>query len=196
MQYSDYQDMIPSTHRTSSDPERTRTKFDEFLELCLKQGIEIANLLLSYRSEYDLRYATGNRLDVLGAIVGVSRNLEYVISGTRGVLADVDYRQLINARAAFSNWDGTNGGLVELIATAYTGDYNLTFRDGQDMSMEYSIDGDISQEMQELIVNNLIVSHPAGVETTCVATNGVIYSQVDMGAGLIGGDETMTVVST
>lgn len=166
MQYEvDYQPLIPYNHIAPKDPLKARTNFDRFVELCLKQIIEMVNMMENYPYDFSLDTAVGKQLDILGALAGVSRKLPKTINGVSGELEDDDYRFLIQGQIIANMWDGTNEGLTRLLAESMT-DYNIRFRDNQDMTMDFYIEGDMSTAKRNLLINNVIRYNPAGVGVT------------------------------
>ena len=178
MQYEvDYQPLIPYNHMAPKDETRTRTKFDEFVELCLKQGIEMANMMEGYPSAFSLDNATGKQLDILGALAGVSRKLPKTIDGATGELEDEDFRFLIQGQILASMWDGTNEGLTRLLSESMV-DYNIRFRDNQDMTMDFYIEGDMSTVKRNLLINNVIRYNPAGCEVTYNISDSLVTTVI------------------
>ena len=79
MNYEEYEVLIPPAHRYPRVEGAERSKFAEFVLLCLKHGIDIADMLDTYVKEFDLDRAVGSQLDFIGALVelhSVGKTLE------------------------------------------------------------------------------------------------------------------------
>ena len=191
MNFEEYEELIPPAHRYPRREGAERSRFADFVKVCLKQGIDFADLLDGSLTDFDLDKATGKQLDYIGAIVGADRKLPFVVEGSDGLLEDEDYRLLIRARIATNTWDGTNESLANILRTVF-GNYGFSFVDmgvnaNQDpMHMVYRVRGNFSDIQTHMFEGDLIVPRPAGVKVrvdfigvlseTRIATNTVLGS--------------------
>ena len=173
MEYSRYQDLIPSSHLIRRDGGDGRTNFDRYVEMALRQGIDFANLMESYVTAFNLDTATGAQLDILGALVGISRNLSVAVEGLNAVLDDDAYRLLIRGKIVANSWDGTNAGLVSMLQDVFQ-DYEVSFTDNMDMSISFAVDGEISDNERLLILNGLVLMVPAGMGASVAVGNSAV----------------------
>lgn len=173
MTYEEYEALIPPAHRYPRTEGELRSKYAAFVMLCLKQGIEMADLLDTYTDKFDLENATGKQLDFIGAIVGVDRKLPFPVVGSDGLLGDDDYRLLIRSRIAANTWDGTNESLSRVMMDVFS-EYGVTFEDAgvgegntkNVMHMNYKIRGDFTDLQKQMLTDDLILPRPAGVKVT------------------------------
>ena len=101
------------------------TKVDDILT-CINYINEVA---------FDIDQAVGVQLDILGLMLGVSRNLNFNPSdGLSTVMDDVTYRIALKAKIAVNHWDGTINSIYELWDILFP-DVILIIKDNQDMTM-------------------------------------------------------------
>lgn len=144
-------------------------------------------------TDFDLDVAIGDQLDTIGLWVGMPRQVKIPLSGVyfsfdiddlgfdqgvwKGpfdpdtgiiVLPDDVYRQIIKAKIAANNWDGTMEGSKEVLDMAFLGTGTLPFiQDGQDMSMVIGLAGTPPSKLfQALISGGYISVKPAGVRVS------------------------------
>lgn len=84
----------------------------------------------------DLDFAVGDQLDIIGGLVGASRDLPAPLPGSGiTVLADPDFQQLVRAVIAQNHWDGTTPGIYAIWEQVFGGTFKVMVQDYQDMSM-------------------------------------------------------------
>lgn len=185
MRIEDYEERIPAAHRYPRREGEERSRFAEFLLMCLRQGIENGNLLESFPEAFDLDLAVGKQLDCIGAIVGADRVLPFAVVGFDGVLGDDDYRLLIRAKIAANMWDGTNESLARILRDVFS-KYGFSFEDSQNMTFAYQIRGDFSDIQIQMIRGDLIAPRPAGIgveyRIISTAVNTQIYTDTRLGS--------------
>jgi hypothetical protein len=141
-------------------------QFNAWLAAVLSIANDISLCLQSMEAAFDLNYAIGNQLDILGQIIGVSRTVNFQPSGgVSPVLDDTTYRILLLATLANNTWDGTIGSLYPIWQTLFPGG-KITIVDNQDMSATILIGGSFSSIMKDLITHDYIVPRPQAVEYT------------------------------
>jgi hypothetical protein len=142
---------------------RTAQNFNAWLLAVLNIATDASNLLQSITGYFDLEYAVGAQLDVLGVIVGASRTVPFQPSdGVSPILDDTTYRLLLQATIANNQWDGTIGSLYPIWRTLFP-DGQITIIDNQDMSATIVMTGSFTSIIQDLISNGLIVPRPQAV---------------------------------
>lgn len=130
---------------------------------------DLTNCLAFFTHNFDLQYAVGVQLDVIGALVGFPRTLPFQPSfSVSPVLDDTTYRLLINAKIAANNWSGTLISLPIIWKNLFPGGTMVPL-DNQDMTVTFSLAGSFT---------SLIIDCIAGY-----AVNGALSGNMD--AGLI-----------
>ena len=157
----------------------------------VQPAVDIQNLVLSLPGLYDLDVAVGTQLDAVGEWVGISRDIGTPLTGvyfafdtaglgwdqgawyspfdpTQGyaVLDDTHYRVLLRAKIAANNWDGSIAGAYTALSALFgaaSGTY-VFIQDNQDMSMNYSLAGNIPDAITlALFTGNYLSLRPCGV---------------------------------
>jgi len=119
--------------------------------------------LASMNEAFDLDYAVGVQLDILGQIQGVSRTVGFQPSGgVSPVLDDTTYRLLIKATIANNLWQGTQGELYPIWKSLFPGG-SLVISDQQNMTCVIVLSGSFTSIILDLINYGLIVPRPEGV---------------------------------
>ena len=176
---NEYLDKITSAHIS-------RPRYMEWLEALLQLVCDAGTCSEGFDLAFYLETAVGKQLDMIGAIVGISRELPYASQYIDdGILADTEYRNAIMAKILFNQWDGTNQSLPLLWQAIYPS-LQMTFHDNQDMTMSVEVRGTISNELSEMIQAGMIVPVPAGVGVTYTIYNTDIpAASVGMDGGII-----------
>lgn len=150
-----YKGLITSQHR--GKPKYMAT-VESFLQYC--EDIYATAVYLD--DEFDLDLAGGAQEDVLGVIVGASRQLPFQPqTQPASTLNDEDYRILLKAKIAKNMW---KGGIADLQTIWYNlfGE-DIVIIDYQDMSIEVEIRNVPSSVVQEMILQGYIVPKPQSV---------------------------------
>lgn len=139
-------------------------KFKEWLrkniDIC-KDIMEAAN---NMNNVFDLDFAVGAQLDIIGQIVGQKRVLPFQPSdGTDPNLDDDMYRTLLKAKIALNHWDGKLLSIEQKWTSIFPGT-SIVIVDNQDMTINVSVLGEISELVQELIENDMIIPRPQAVQ--------------------------------
>jgi hypothetical protein len=158
---SDYQDLL------------IRQYFDQpnamaQVEVVAAIGERIRDLYADFPEQFDPDTAVGTQLDIVGKIVGISRNLPEPLS-------DSDYRFYIrlkiaknNASAVMSQEDRLD--LQDVIQFAFNG--NGTVYDNQDMSLTLDLFEDVSYDQVNTIVEYDLLPKPQGVRYDIIVSPG------------------------
>lgn len=146
---------------------------------------EIGTVIEAMNAAFYIESAVGEQLDVIGATVGASRALPFTsLHVGSGYLEDADYRSFIKAKIMQNMWDGTNESLPGLWQAVYP-QLEMSYVDGQDMTMTITIKGDVTNAMTELIQAGLIVPSPDGVKQEFIISTGEIpAAEVGVGTGI------------
>lgn len=152
-----YNNLLTSEYNSAS-------KFHRWLLFILSICDDISNCLASVPIAFDLDFAIGTQLDILGQIIGVSRTVPFQPSdGVSPVLDDNTYRILLKATVANNHWDGTIGSLYPIWNNLFPGG-QITIIDNQNMTANIIMTGGFSSIIQDLIVNEMIVPRPETVQ--------------------------------
>ena len=129
--------------------------------------------------------ATGAQLDMVGACVGIGRELPFASQyAAGGIMEDAEYRNAILAKILRNQWDGTNGSLPLLWQTVYPS-LQMEFTDNQNMTISVTVRGTVSNVLSEMIQAGMIVPVPAGVGVTYTIYNSDIPAvEIGMDTGL------------
>jgi hypothetical protein len=143
---------------------RTTTQFNEWFTVVLNIANDISNCLQFITSAFDLDFAVGVQLDVLGILIGVKRTVPFQPNnGISPVLDDDTYRILLKATIANNQWDGTQGGLYPIWKQLFPGG-QIIIIDNQNMTADILMTGSFSSILQDLITNGMIVPRPQAVQ--------------------------------
>lgn len=143
-------------------------QFNQWLAAVLSIANDISSCLASITQAFDLDFAIGVQLDVLGQIVGVSRTVNFQPSnGVSPILDDTTYRILLKATIAQNQWDGTIGSLYPVWDQLFPGG-KISIVDNQNMTATILVTGAFTSIIQDLIINGLIVPRPQSVAYTFV----------------------------
>jgi Protein of unknown function (DUF2612) len=143
---------------------RVTNQFNQWLTVVLNIANDISNCLQFISSSFDLDFAVGVQLDILGQIVGVGRVVAFQPSGgVSPTLDDATYRILLKATIANNQWNGKIGSLYPIWAQLFPGG-NIIIIDNQDMTATIVMTGTFTSIIQDLITNGLIVPRPQAVQ--------------------------------
>lgn len=150
-----YKGLITSQHR--GKPKYMAT-VESFLQYC--EDIYATAVYLD--DEFDLDLAVGVQEDVLGILVGASRELDFQPqTQPTSTLNDEDYRILLKAKIAKNMWKGGIEDLQTIWRTLF--DEGIIIIDNQDMTIEVIIDKAPSNVVREMIARGMIVPKPQSV---------------------------------
>lgn len=184
-----YLDRITSQHRTAP-------KYVAVVDAVTAPLVDMQALLEELRRAFDLDDAEGVQLDRVGEWVGRVRDLSTPLEGVyfawnepdvgwnegawRGLydpdtgltsLDDDTYRQLLRAKVAANNWDGSRDGAYEIWEAAFTGTgLIILIQDNGDMSIVVGVAGAApSAVLKALLLRGYIPLKPAGVRVSYYA---------------------------
>lgn len=156
MAIQEYLSLVTSEHAN-------KPNFIAWLTAILSMVNDTNTCAASITGAFDLGSAVGVQLDAIGAVVGVSRTVDFQPSaGVSPVLDDPTYLIAIKGRIAMNQWDGTITGIQEIWQSLFPNIY-LILKDNQDMSMNALVIGLTSSIQQDLVTNGYIVPKPEGV---------------------------------
>lgn len=154
-----YLNLIASQYKLSSN-------FVKWMTLAFQPLDDLSSCLAFMASNFDIDYAMGAQLDILGQIIGVSRTLGFQPrNNISPILDDVTYRLLLKARIAWNHWNGRTVSLYPIWKILF-GSGNIIINDNQNMTATIIVTGTFTSIIQDLITNGLIVPRPEGVQYT------------------------------
>lgn len=150
-----YKNLITSQHRGKPNYMAT-------VEALLKYSEGMFECSVYMDDYFDLDLAGGAQEDVLGVIVGASRQLPFQPQTQEtSLLNNDDYRVLIRAKIAKNLWRGGIEDLETIWQTLFG--ERIKIIDNQDMTIEVIIDQQPSNVVREMISRGMIVPKPQSV---------------------------------
>lgn len=113
----------------------------------------------------NLNTAKGVSLDLIGQILGVSRQVNFQPTDPNDspILNDDYYRLVLRAKIAKNQWDGTKENLFSIWDVLFP-ENPILLVDHQNMTVTVAIVGMTDQLSKDLIANGYIIPKPAGVK--------------------------------
>lgn len=167
-----YLDNITSQHRD-------KPKFISWLSAHLNKIDSAYNVVKSLDINFDLDYAIGNQLDMLGQIIGRKRELPFQpMYGYSPILEDEYYRLVLKTKVAMNNWDGTVQSMYTIWDNIFgnDNDLDLQLQDNQDMSFNAYITGYVDLIQQQLIQHGYIIPKPEGVRVNYIGRSKIDFN--------------------
>ncbi len=138
-------------------------KLQALLLMLLKKFDDVSQCLVTFDTAFDLDYAVGVQLDMLGAVAGANRTVGFQPSnGVSPVLDDDTYRLYIKAKIAQNQWDGTISSLYPVWTRLFPSG-TIVFEDNQNMTVTIVLTGAFTSIIQDLITNGYIIPRSEGV---------------------------------
>ena len=109
-----------------------KPRFMALVQAVLSQAEELMNLITAMPSELSTDRAAGVCLDLLGALVGVSR--------PAGNMADSSFRLLVRAGALLNHWPGSNETVPDILSALFPG-RGAKLTDNQDGTVTFMMTG-------------------------------------------------------
>lgn len=179
----DYSGLITSEHRD-------KPKYMAVIAAATDPASQVQLAYQEMSDAFNLDYAIGKQLDIIGEWVGITRRVPIPLqdvyfswdstvelgwdSGVwKGMfdpdsglesLGDEEYRQLIRAKIAANQWDGTIEGAEAVWAIVFNGVQTIILQDNQDMTMTVGFVGPPLNAVQKaLLLGGYFPLKPAGV---------------------------------
>lgn len=167
---TEYLNLITSEHRE-------KPKYLALVTLLLTPVINLQRLNHQMMSILNVDTSTGVQLDMIGAILGLPRQVDFQpTDGSSSILNDDYYRLILKAKIAKNQWDGTKQGLYDLWKNLFPQNPVLIV-DRQNMTATVAVVGLVDQLSRDLISHGYIVPKPVGVLYEYGFTTNPIYSQ-------------------
>lgn len=152
-----YTKLITSEHNQ-------RPNYMAMIGLTVQPCVDNQNQLANFPALFNIFTAVGDQLDSIGLWVGASRDLQQEVDGV-GILADADYRVLLEAVIAANHWDGTVPGAYAIWAIVFAQqNFQIFIQDNQDMTMFYVfVAASVTTVVKALLLDGFLDLRPAGV---------------------------------
>ena len=159
-----YQGLLTSEYKQT-------VQWNAWLAAVLSIANDISNCMLSMQTAFDLNYAIGAQLNILGTILGVSRTLPFQPSfGVSPVMTDTIYRLLLQAAVANNQWNGLISGINGMWQQYFQPLYgSMILQDQQNMTALVELPATMPS-----IVLDLIIGYAANGATSGVITGGYV----------------------
>lgn len=164
----------------------TKPNFVSYVETFLDLVSPIVDCYNSFSTIFNLQNAVGDQLDIIGTLVGVSRELPINVAGIPSTLSDEYFKKVITSKILQNHWDGTRQGIENIIVAIYP---NVPFEiiDNQDMSYSVTLlTSQLDAVDQALILNGYILPKPSGVRVSYNIMEAQLFGW-DVDTGFIGG---------
>lgn len=177
-----YLSLITSEHAN-------KPKFMALVGASVQPLENLQSFLGTLQDEFDIDTARWNQLDMIGARIGLDRNLRSSVPGVYSPalpagsvpLADSDYQVLIRGKIASNQWDGTvsgaYAGLMDIFGEGSGS--SLFIQDNQDMSIYVCVAGNVpSAGFKAALSGGYMQVRPAGVTALYVyptAPGGALF---------------------
>lgn len=141
---------------------RDKTKYIQWMTVLLQPFVDIRESASIIKDCLNLNYSTGDQLDMIGEILGLSRQVNFQPSEHSSILDDDYYRIILKAKVAKNQWDGTKENLYSYWRVLFP-ENPLILVDRQNMTIQATVIGLNDTLSQELISHGYIIPKPAGV---------------------------------
>lgn len=189
----DYLSLVESQHKV-------RPRFMAVLTDYLRPVVDAHNLSDELPKAFSVENAQGAQLDIIGQIVGVSRNFPYISGQTTETksMNDDQYRLVIRATIARNQWDGSFRSFAKTWNEIFAGQaINAVVVDGMDMSCQVTMSGDFDSDMAVLISSGYVFPKPMGVRMTyAVSPQGDRTGNASLNAGAAQSTDTTIITIT
>jgi hypothetical protein len=126
-------------------------KLQKWMTVVLNVFQDINICLASFVTAFNINYAVGEQLDLLGVIVGVNRTVRFQPSNNVSpVLDDATYRVVLLAKIAHNHWNGRINSLYSIWQTLFPGG-ELIIHDNQNMTATIFLTGTFTSILRDLI---------------------------------------------
>lgn len=177
---TDYTSLITSEHAG-------KPNFSAMVGATVQEMVDLQNFLGTLQGEFDIDSARWRQLDMIGARVGLDRNLKSTAPGVYSPslpagavpLADSDYQVLIRGKIAANQWDGTVADAYAILQNMIGPSSTLFIQDNQDMSIYVCVSGAVpNASVKAALSGGYMQVRPAGVTALYVyptAPGGALF---------------------
>lgn len=179
---SDYLDLITVQHATQPNYIAYCTAFLNMIQAG-------CDALYSFDTVFNLSTATGDALDKLAYIAGISRVLPIDDPDIPSVLSDDTLRLLIRSKIKQNHWDGTLDGWMKIFQVIFP-ESAFDVIDNQNMTVNVTIiDPSFDDEKIALLMNGYLLPKPSGVRLVYTVVDSALFGWDTNTAFIKGWDE-------
>lgn len=147
------------------------------------------DVLYSFDTVFNLSTATGDALDKLAYIAGISRVLPIDDPDIPSTLSDDTLRLLIRSKIKQNHWDGTLAGWMEIFQVIFP-ESAFDVIDNQNMTVNVTIiDPSFDDEKIALLMNGYLLPKPSGVRLVYTVVDSALFGWDTNTAFIKGWDE-------
>jgi hypothetical protein len=144
MNLQSYLDLIP-------DPNNQQPNFMAWVEANIQPGVDAQTLLDSLTDAFGIDTAVGVQLDILGALLGRNRTLEFQPGGgLSAVMDDGLYRVALRSKIIQNQWKGTKQEIYDFWQRFFP-ETPVLIQDNQDMSMSIMVVGMVNDTTGSIV---------------------------------------------
>jgi len=180
-----------------------REKFLLLSRSVLEPGMDLQQVLNTIDSCFDLDNASGAQLDIIGNLVGASRELNYVPATGDRIMDDDEFRMVLKLTIAMNTWDGSLGALRKIYNDIFGESATIVYNDCKDssgnaknMHVTVQVYGDISTRETEILNQSGLLLVPVGVSKDVVVVGESVTADGYVGTGISGIEWIESVVAT
>ena len=179
---SDYLDLITVQHATQPNYISYCTAFLDMIQAG-------CDALYSFDTVFNLSTATGDALDKLAYIAGISRVLPIDDPDIPSSLSDDTLRLLIKSKIKQNHWNGTLAGWMEILQVIFP-ESAFDVIDNQNMTVNVTIiDPSFDDEKIALLMNGYLLPKPSGVRLVYTVIDSALFGWDTNTAFIKGWDE-------
>ena len=174
----DYLGLVETQHSS-------RPKFMAVLRKYLEPVQVASDIAEDMHDKFSIDDGVGAQLDVLGKLLGVSRNYPYLAGSTTKTMNDDQYRMVLRATVAKDAWDGSFHSFADTWNEIFAGQaVDAQVVDNMNMSCTVTISGDFDDDIASLITAGYVFPKPMGVSMTyAVSPQGDRTGSASLNAG-------------
>lgn len=160
--------------------------FQSFLLAFLNKADDLGNCADTITQAFDIDNAVGTQLDILGEILGLSRQLNFQPQNGPSEMTDEYYRLCLQCRVIYNSWDGSRKGLENSLQFAFPSAAFILV-DNQDMSINIVYQsGEADAYSLELLNHGYMLPKPSGVRVNYSINKSVLFGW-DSASGVLYG---------
>lgn len=163
-----------------------KPNFQSFLLSFLNKADDLWNCADTITQAFDIDNAEGAQLDILGEILGLSRQLNFQPQNGPSTMTDEYYRLCLQCRVIYNSWDGSRKGLENSLQFAFPSAAFILV-DNQDMSINIVYQaGEADAYSLELLNHGYMLPKPSGVRVNYSINQSVLFGW-DSASGVLYG---------
>ena len=182
-----FRNLLWDTDSYTSISSRRNYEKDNYLYLLssiLHPSVETMQLFDSFNNVFELDNASGEQLDLIGSLIGLSRLLNYVPSSGDRVMDDDEYKLALKLQIAQNTWDGSLGSLKGIYEQILGDSMTIVYIDNQNMTVTIDVYGDVQTRQTEMLDRSGLILVPVGVGKEIHIIGGSADLEINVGVGI------------